>query len=81
MFKYILWRITIMIPTMLIISVLVFTIIQLPPGDYLVAAINADQVPEARDAQFYEALSRAATLVSIGAGEKKSIDLKVSSIR
>jgi peptide/nickel transport system permease protein len=34
MLRYILWRIAIMVPTLLIISVLVFSIIELPPGDY-----------------------------------------------
>lgn len=34
MLRYILWRIAAMIPTLLIISALVFTIIELPPGDY-----------------------------------------------
>ncbi len=34
MLKYILWRIAVMIPTLLIISALIFTIIELPPGDY-----------------------------------------------
>ena len=34
MVKYILWRIAVMIPTLLIISALIFTIIELPPGDY-----------------------------------------------
>ena len=29
------WRISTMIPTLLVISALVFVIIQLPPGDYL----------------------------------------------
>ena len=32
--SYIMWRIITMIPTLLIISALVFTIIELPPGDY-----------------------------------------------
>jgi peptide/nickel transport system permease protein len=32
--RYILWRILVMVPTLLIISALVFTIIELPPGDY-----------------------------------------------
>ncbi|MGI9373153.1 MAG: ABC transporter permease [Hyphomicrobiales bacterium] len=35
MFAYILRRILIMIPTLLIASALIFTIIELPPGDYL----------------------------------------------
>ena len=34
MLRYILWRIITMIPTLLIISALVFIIIELPPGDY-----------------------------------------------
>ena len=39
MFKYILWRIAVMIPTLLVISMLVFTIIQLPPGDFFESQI------------------------------------------
>ena len=35
MLRYILWRIAAMIPTLLIISALVFTIIELPPGNFL----------------------------------------------
>ena len=34
MLRYILWRLTVMIPTLIIISALIFTIIELPPGDY-----------------------------------------------
>ena len=40
MLGYILHRIFIMIPTMLVVSALVFIIIQLPPGDYLTTLIN-----------------------------------------
>ncbi|MBB5574469.1 MULTISPECIES: ABC transporter permease subunit [Rhizobium] len=39
MFKYILWRIAVMVPTLLVISMLVFTIIQLPPGDFFESQI------------------------------------------
>ncbi len=35
MLRYIIHRLLIMIPTLLAISIIVFTIIQLPPGDYL----------------------------------------------
>jgi peptide/nickel transport system permease protein len=35
MFRYIVHRLLLMIPTMLAISIIVFIIIQLPPGDYL----------------------------------------------
>ncbi|KAA1179933.1 ABC transporter permease [Rhizobium tropici] len=34
MLRYILWRIAVMLPTLIVISMLVFTIIQLPPGDF-----------------------------------------------
>jgi peptide/nickel transport system permease protein len=34
MIRYILWRLAVMIPTLLIISALIFTVIELPPGDY-----------------------------------------------
>nr|WP_281352891.1 ABC transporter permease [Mesorhizobium camelthorni] len=32
--RYIIWRIAVMIPTLLLISALIFIIIELPPGDY-----------------------------------------------
>ena len=34
MLRYIGWRVFMMVPTLVIISALVFTIIELPPGDY-----------------------------------------------
>lgn len=40
MLRYILWRIVTMIPTLLIISALVFTIIELPPGDYFESHVS-----------------------------------------
>jgi peptide/nickel transport system permease protein len=40
MLRYIFWRIAAMIPTLLLISMLVFTIIQLPPGDYFESYIS-----------------------------------------
>ncbi len=40
MLRYIARRVMLMIPTLLAISVLVFIIIQLPPGDYLTTMIN-----------------------------------------
>ena len=35
MFTYFVQRVLIMIPTLLVISIVTFIIIQLPPGDYL----------------------------------------------
>ncbi|SON57387.1 Dipeptide transport system permease protein DppB [Hartmannibacter diazotrophicus] len=40
MLRYILWRLVVMIPTLLLISVLVFTIIELPPGDYFESYVS-----------------------------------------
>ncbi len=40
MFQYILKRILIMIPLLLLLSIVVFVIIQLPPGDFLTTYIN-----------------------------------------
>lgn len=40
MFGYLIHRVFIMIPTLLLISVLIFVIIQLPPGDYLTTLVN-----------------------------------------
>ena len=40
MLKYLVHRLLIMIPTLLAISLVVFVIIQLPPGDYLTSYIN-----------------------------------------
>jgi peptide/nickel transport system permease protein len=56
--KYILWRVAVMIPTLLIISILVFAIIELPPGDYFESyiaeikaqgeGVNLDQIEALR---------------------------------
>lgn len=40
MLRYIVWRVAVMIPTLLVISMLVFTIIQLPPGDFFESQIT-----------------------------------------
>jgi peptide/nickel transport system permease protein len=37
--RYIIWRVAVMVPTLLVISMLVFTIIQLPPGDFFESQI------------------------------------------
>ncbi|MDX5356506.1 MAG: ABC transporter permease [Rhodobacterales bacterium] len=39
MIRYILWRVLVMIPTLLLISALVFTIMELPPGDFFESQI------------------------------------------
>jgi peptide/nickel transport system permease protein len=53
MLRYILWRVTVMIPTLAIISALVFTIIELPPGDYFESYI-ADLAAQGEDVDMQE---------------------------
>lgn len=36
-----LWRLILMVPTLLVMSILIFTVIQLPPGDYVTSRIQA----------------------------------------
>jgi peptide/nickel transport system permease protein len=58
MLRYIIWRIFMMVPTLVIISALVFTIIELPPGDYFESyvaelqaqgeSVNAEQIEQLR---------------------------------
>ena len=45
MFRYIVRRLGIMIPTLLVISFLVFVVIQPPPGDYLSTYIDGAAEP------------------------------------
>ena len=40
MFRYIIHRMMIMVPTLLAISLIVFVIIQLPPGDFFETMLN-----------------------------------------
>ena len=57
MLKYILWRIAIMVPTLVLISMLVFTIIELPPGDYFESYVSEMQaMGEATDTAEVDAL-------------------------
>ncbi len=54
---YILRRLALMVPTLFIISILVFVVIQLPPGDYIDTKIAAmEEVGEEVDAQEIEQL-------------------------
>lgn len=59
MLTYLARRLFVMIPTLLIISVLVFVIIQLPPGDFLTTYLNELQAQgEAVDPAKIEFLKR-----------------------
>ncbi len=57
MLRYILWRIALMVPTLILISILVFAIIELPPGDYFESYVQELRVlGEAADLQEIEEL-------------------------
>ncbi|MBT3399679.1 MAG: ABC transporter permease, partial [Rhodospirillaceae bacterium] len=60
MFRYIVHRLLLMIPTLLAVSAIVFIIIQLPPGDYLETLIaEMASRGEAVDQNQIEALRQA----------------------
>lgn len=57
MIRYIAWRCMVMIPTLILISLLIFTIIQLPPGDYFESYVEElKAIGEKADMQEIEAL-------------------------
>lgn len=57
MLRYILWRIAVMVPTLIMISMLVFTIIELPPGDFFESYVEELRaIGEKADAQEIEDL-------------------------
>ena len=57
MIRYILWRLLVMIPTLILISMLVFAIIELPPGDYFESYISEMRaIGESADLQEIEEL-------------------------
>ncbi|WP_377297026.1 ABC transporter permease [Rhizobium sp. SGZ-381] len=57
MIRYILWRFMVMIPTLVLISMLIFTIIELPPGDYFESYVEElKAIGEKADMQEIEAL-------------------------
>ena len=53
----------------------------LPPGEYLVLAVDPELAIDLQDAQFVAAAARVATRVTLGEGEKKSVSLTVTQIR
>ena len=57
MTSYILRRLLVMIPTLFIISIITFIVIQLPPGDYLTTyAAQLSQTGDAADEALLETL-------------------------
>ena len=58
-----------------------FTLLNLPPGDYFVAAIPAERSSLWQDPKFLDVISRSATRVSLAQGESRSLDLRTVVVR
>jgi hypothetical protein len=58
-----------------------FKVSPLPAGDYWVVAIPDEVSRDWQDPAFLDALSRVASQVSLGEGEKKLLDLRVREVR
>jgi hypothetical protein len=59
----------------------VFTLANLPPGDYFVAAIPVESSVLWQDPRFLQVLARSATRVSLTPGESRTLDLRTIQVR
>jgi hypothetical protein len=57
-----------------------FTIGRVPPGDYLIVAVDNGVLEATQTADFYDRLARIATRITVGLGEKKSVVLDVTKV-
>ena len=57
-----------------------FSIPGLPARDYLIVAIADDQVPDVQNPNVYEALARAATSLTLGEGDTRTLSLKLVQV-
>ena len=58
-----------------------FALANLAPGDYVIAAVSADDVRDPRDGRWLQALARVATPFTLKPHEKKTLDLTVSQVK
>jgi uncharacterized protein (DUF2141 family) len=58
-----------------------FTLANLPPGEYFVAAIPIDKSVLWQDPKFLEALTRSATRIALAQGESRTADLRTVQIK
>lgn len=59
----------------------VYTLNRVPPGDYLVAAIDSGDVTDLQNPDYFERLAPLATRISFAAGEQKSLPLIAVVVR
>jgi hypothetical protein len=57
-----------------------FNIGRLPPGDYLIIAVDNGVLQSTENVEFYDRLARIAKRVTVGAGEKKTVTLDITKV-
>jgi hypothetical protein len=57
-----------------------FTIGRVAPGDYLIIAVDNGVLEATPTADFYDRLARAASRITVGLGEKKTVTLDVTKV-
>lgn len=58
-----------------------FSIAGMPPREYLMLAVDANEAPDIQDPAVFEALARMATTVSVGEGETKTVTLRIVQVQ
>jgi hypothetical protein len=58
-----------------------FTVENLLPGEYFVAAVDTADVPEIAESPFFEAVARFATRVTLTAGETARLNLRIGRLQ
>ena len=57
-----------------------FTINRVPPGDYLIIAVDNGVLEATQSVDFYDRLARMASRITVGTGEKKTVTLEVTKV-
>lgn len=57
-----------------------FTIGRVPPGDYLIIAVDNGVLESTQGVDFYDRLARLATRITVNVGEKKTVTLDVTKV-
>lgn len=57
-----------------------FSIVGLPARDYLIVAVADDQLPDVQNPTVFDALSRAATTVTLSEGDTRTVSLKLAQV-
>jgi hypothetical protein len=57
-----------------------FNVGRLPPGDYLIIAVDNGVLESTENVEFYDRLARMARRITVGLGEKKTISLDITKV-